>query len=330
NMLMEAIVLRSDVNVAVQPSQPLPLFINADYHGLYRWMPPKDLQWLKDITGSDQVDVLEGPANEVLAGTDDHFRKGEKLLIDRAPADSIAKYFDLESLIDLACLDLFTGRADHDLNVRTFRPRTETGQWKWVLFDMDLWAPLNDNSLERMITATNVETPYIPQLIENPELQHMLLARIAALNAGALSPENTIAIVDSIYTDHRDQLELDHERWKDELDRPTPGQALIEIKHFLEGRGEILLEQLADRTGHSLRTVSIEVPDTSLARMTINGLPLQSGKQKLLLFSGIPMQLDLQLNYGVQLIGWQGHTGTESSITLDPARVRSLKPRFAR
>lgn len=329
NKLIEEIVQRTDLNVAVQPSEPLPLYINAEYHGLYRWMPPKDAQWLRHISGADQVDVLEGPANEVLSGSAAHFQKGEQLLIAGAPADSIAKFFDLKSLIDLASLDLFTGRADHDLNVRTFRPRTKDGTWKWVMFDMDLWAPVEDNSLERMVTAPGIETPYLAQLIGNSELQHMLLARIAALNATAFSPDNTLPIVDEIQDRYGDQLERDHERWKDQLQRPSPEEALIEMKHFLNTRGAILFEHLADRTGHSLRTVSIEVPDPSLARMSINGLPLQPGKQKLMLFSGIPMQIEIELSEGVRLISWGGHSGTETSITIDPAKTRQLKPKVS-
>ncbi|MBK8340839.1 MAG: CotH kinase family protein [Flavobacteriales bacterium] len=67
-----------------------------------------------------------------------------------APLDSIAMMIDVESLIELACFDLWTGRADADLNMRCYRPAQPGGRWRWVLYDMDLWAPPEDPSVERL------------------------------------------------------------------------------------------------------------------------------------------------------------------------------------
>ncbi len=330
NMLMEVIATQAALKLVVQPSHPVPVYINANYHGLYRWMPPKDAQWFRHLTGAEEVDVLEGPAYAVNHGSDQNFNRGLDLLFAAAPVDSIARYFDLESLIDLACLDLFTGRADHDLNVRAYRPRVEGGQWKWVLFDMDLWAPLNDNSLERMSTATTMETPFITQLMAHPELRSGLLTRMAALLAGDLAPANTLSIIDSIHAEYAQEIERDHQRWAGKLERPSPQEALDEMRTFLQGRGSVVLKHLAARTGIPLRTVNIEVPDPSMASMSINGVELQPGRQRIQWFSGIPMDVDLGLAEGVRLISWTGHPGNETSITIKPSRTRQLRPRLTR
>ncbi|MBK8530812.1 MAG: CotH kinase family protein [Flavobacteriales bacterium] len=144
NRFMELLVKNNGLNVDVQPSLPMPLYLNGAYWGLYRWMPPKDAQWLERISGSQAVDVLEGPAGVVRSGSDAHFAPAMDLLFAGAPLDSMAQRIDVANLIDLACLDLYTGRADHDLNVRCYRPRQADGRWRWVLFDMDLWAPAGE------------------------------------------------------------------------------------------------------------------------------------------------------------------------------------------
>ena len=327
NTLMETIVLQNGLSLTVQPSLPVPLVINGGYNGLYRWMPPKDAQWLRQVIGADEVDVLHGPGFEPIAGRDDHFRKGLEHLIGGSGRDSISAYFDLESLIDLACIDLFTGRADHDLNVRAFRDRNG-GKWRWILYDMDLWAPVNDNSLERMITAPATETPFLPQLIGSAELRKELMARIAALITGPLDPINTIAIADSIYDRNSEALERDHERWKEELKNPSPAESLKEMKEFLRSRGNVVLEQLARYTDQKLVEVEIEVPERSVARMELNGIVLQPGKRKIRLFRGIPMEISITPTEGTIFQGWSGHSVKDRTITIDPATVKRLKPRL--
>ncbi|HRD53436.1 MAG TPA: CotH kinase family protein, partial [Flavobacteriales bacterium] len=171
NAVMEELVERFDLNVEVQPSTAHPLYLNGAYWGLYRWMPAKDTEWLKQRSTAEALDVLEGPAATERSGSDAHFLRAQRLLISGAPIDSIDAMIDTRSLIDLACIDLWTGRADHELNVRCYRPKEKGGRWRWVLFDMDLWAPPHENSVQRMGLATAPETPYVPQLIAHPVLQ---------------------------------------------------------------------------------------------------------------------------------------------------------------
>ena len=330
NLLIEAIVQDERIELAVQPSQPVDLYLNAEYQGLYRWMPPKDAQWLRKIAGADEVDILEGPANEVIAGSDEHFKKGLQLLIARAPIDSLKNYFDLESLIDLACSDLFTGRADHDLNVRTYRSRTENGRWKWVLFDMDLWAPVTDNSLERMATSSGIETPYFPQLLADPDLQRMLLARMSTLNATLFAADRTIPIADSIFAEYHDELDRDHTFWKDRMNCMAPVDQHAQLKGFLQLRGAIVMEHLAGRTGKKLRNITIDVPDPAIGKMSINGLPLRSGKQKVQLFAGIDYRVEIELEQKERSVSWSGSQAKGNTFTFDPARTRSIKPKIGK
>ncbi len=330
NTLIEAIATDPRIELAVQPSEPIDLYLNAEYHGLYRWMPPKDAQWLRDLSGAEEVDVLEGPAQEIVEGSDEHYKWGLSKLLVGAPIDTLDKYFDLESLIDLACFDLFTGRADHDLNVRTYRTRTEDGRWKWVLFDMDLWAPVTDNSLERMATSPGIETPYFPQLLSDPDLQRMLLARMSTLNATLLAADRTVPIADSIYQENREELERDNAFWADRLNGPSPADSHSHLREFLQLRGAIVMEHLSDRTEKNLQTVTIDVPDATTGTMWINGLPLRSGKQKIQLFAGIEYRVEIELEEKDRSVSWSGSQVKGNTFTFDPARIRSIKPKIGK
>lgn len=326
NRFLEEVATEHRLHVDVQPSRAMPLYLNGQYWGLYRWMPPKDKQWLERISGSEAVDVLEGPAATVRTGSDAHFKLAVARLMGLAPLDTLARYIDVDNLIDLACIDLWTGRADHDLNVRLYRPRQAGGRWRWVLFDMDLWAPAEENSVERMASGTAAETPYIPQLLRHPELQQRLLARMSALLATALEPERAVNMADELFARHASELEADHERWKLELDRPEPKVSNQELLSFIRKRPGSLLEHLANATDRKVRQVNIEAPSADQGVLALEGLSLLPGPHVISGFHGVVLELTFTPAQGYELSGWKGVEGTAGTITIDPARVRNVRP----
>lgn len=328
NRFMELLVKNNGLNVDVQPSLPMPLYLNGAYWGLYRWMPPKDAQWLERISGSDAVDVLEGPAGVVRSGSDAHFAPAMDLLFAGAPLDSMAQRIDVANLIDLACLDLYTGRADHDLNVRCYRPRQADGRWRWVLFDMDLWAPAGENGVERMASATGSETPYIPQILAQPELRNALLARMTALLATVLTPTHAATLADSLYAASRTDLLADHARWQMEMERPHPDTCHAMLNTFLADRPEHLTRSLTEQTGLRLRTLIVDVPQASVGTVYIEGLPLAAGEQRISCFQGVPITLNARGAEGMVLTGWKGADSDGPVIRVEPGRTRMVRPLF--
>ncbi len=326
NSLIEVLVRRYNLHVDMQPSTPLPLYLNAHYWGLYRWMPPKDAEWLRHISGAEAVDVLEGPAATVLSGKDDTFLAAQRMLLVGAPIDSINALIDVPSLIDLACIDLFTGRADHDLNVRCYRPRQVGGRWRWILFDLDLWAPADENSLERMCSASASETPYVPQLLAQPELQQLLLARTSALLATVFDPTSAGAITDSLFHANETELLADHQRWIRELDRPDPQTSARELRAFIAARPAHLLNHLSTRTGRGLRSVTITAPSAEQGLLLLEGLPLSPGEHSVQCFRGVPMTLEFQPTINWEFAGWKGLDTDAAITTQDLSRAKSIKP----
>lgn len=326
NRFLETIVIRHHLHVDVQPSRPMPLYLNGRYWGLYRWMPPKDKQWLEHISGSEAVDVLEGPAAVVRSGSDTYFKTAIAQLMALAPLDTLARSMDLDNLIDLACLDLYTGRADHDLNVRLYRPRQHGGRWRWVMFDMDLWAPAEENSVQRMASGTAAETPYIPQLLEQPELQKKLLARMTALIATALSPEAASVTIDSLFASHGHEMRADQERWIEEMERPEPSSSHADLQNFIQQRPTHLMEDIAARTGRKSKTFRVEVPSMEAGSLVVEGLALSPGVHEVIAFSGVPLRFTFLAAEGQEFGGWKGTDEAGVTVVIDPARVRSLRP----
>lgn len=330
NLFAQEVAVRTGGHLDVQPSVALPLFLNGDYQGLYRAMPPKNGPWIMDQSGEEAIDLVDGPGNHALRGTEGRHAYAIEALGRRAPVDSLAMLIDLQSLLDLASLDLYTGRADHDLNVRCWRPRTPEGRWRWILFDMDLWAPVNENSLERMCTATTMEAPYVPQLLAHPELEPLLIARVEGMLATVLHPAQAAQLLDSLYTTHRIALERDHERWAQAWDRPSPQSTLKALHAHIQGRPGTLITQFAKYTGRSLRTVRFERPDPEQGQLFIEDLPMTRQTVLQDLLTGIPLKVTAVASPEWEFAGWEGLKGSSPVRWMDPAVVRSVRPFFRR
>ncbi len=329
NLLMSTLVERYGLNVETQPSEVLTLYLNGAHWGLYRALPPKDAQWLRQRSGAEAVDVLEGPGLTPLAGRNTSFTAARQALLDGAPVDSLARWIDLGSLIDLASLDVFTGRADHDLNVRCYRPRQPGGRWRWVLFDMDLWAPAGENSVERMCASSPTDTPYLRQLLAHPDLQERLLARITALQATALHPAVAGPVLDSLYRTHAVALQMDHARWSAEMELPLPLASKQDVADHLAARPEHLMKHLATQTGRTVERVRIEVPPAHQGQVLLDGLPLPPGRQQVRCLSGIPATVELRPAAGYEAGTSKGLKGDGPYPFEDLSRSGPIRVQFA-
>lgn len=328
NRLMEVVVRQHGLALEVQPSAPVDLWLNGTHWGLYRRMPPKDAEWLAQRSGAEAVDVLEGPALVERSGSDKRFLAARDALLEGAPIDSLEAMLDLASLTDLACMDLYTGRADHDLNVRCYRPRLPGGRWRWVLFDLDLWAPADENSVERMCAASQPETPFIPQLLGHPDLQVRLLARLTALQASAWTPDHLIHLADSIHAADAHLLQADQARWSDELDRPSPTASLEAMKAFVSQRPQHLFIYLGQRTGRRVEQVTVEVPPPDQGRVLLDGVALPTGRRQVLCLSGIPATLTVEPAAGHEFAGWRGMRGGLVVQVADLSKLGTIAPRL--
>lgn len=323
NTTIEELVRQYHLDLAMQPTTAVPLYLNAKPWGLYRWMPAKDDEWLKQQSGAQALDVLEGPAFRAMSGSNTHFLRAQELLVGGASLDTIEAMIDIGSLIDLACIDLWTGRADHELNVRCYRPREKGGRWRWVLYDMDLWAPPNENSAQRMALAAAPETPFVPQLLAQPGLQVRLLARISALQATAFARLGALA--DSIHHAHEPQLLADFRRWELELGMPHPDSSLAALQAFAAARPPHLFAHLARSTARKLRTTIIEAPSAELGQLFLDGLPLSPGRHEVMCFSGVPVELEVRPANDVEFTGWKGADLEAPKGSVDLSRGRMVR-----
>lgn len=314
NLFMKEVARRSGARVDLQPSFPVPLYINGSYQGLYRAMPTKNRSWARSLNQDRPVELVDGTGPKVLEGSGKSYFRLLKALANGTPIQDLEHLADLNSLVELACLDLWTGRGDHDLNVRCWRPDAPGGKWRWMLYDMDQWAPPEDLTVARMCATATADAPYVRELLRDPGLRARLLARLSALMATTLSPERATPLLDSIHAAHAPAMLEDHARWKDELPMPTPEQARTEILDHITGRQAPLLRQMAQATGLEPCAIHVEVQPPGAGLVQVEGLALTDDRASMATWSGIPVRFNAVPSADMEFAGW-------GDGTTDPERV---------
>ena len=328
NAFMEEVARRSGEHVDVQPGFPVPLYLNGRYEGLYRALPGKGVEWIRALNRDGPVDIIEGPGAKAVSGSDKPFLSLLQTMSDGRSLDGLDQTIDVASLIDLACFDLWSGRADHDLNVRCWRPRTPDGRWRWVMYDMDLWAPVDDRTVQRMCGSVVPETPFIPRLLGDGAMRDRLLARTSALLATTLSPGRAGALADSLYNRYHEAMERDHDRWVAEMDVPTPDASRTDLMDHVAHRNGPLMAQLARYTGTALRFVAVQVEPKGAGTVEVEGLALTDDRRDMKVFGDVPLHFRAFPAEGMEFAGWKGEKGEGGSLTLMPLHNMRITAMF--
>lgn len=328
NLFMEETAKQSGSRVDVQPTFPAPLYLNGQYEGLYRAMPAKGKEWVRSLNAGEAVELIEGPGAHAVSGKTRHYRRMLKALAEGQAWDSLAGMVDIGSLVELACFDLWTGRADHDLNVRCWRPRTSGGRWRWVMFDMDQWAPAAERTVQRMCSASAPETPFLPQLLAEQRTCALFLARFSALAATTLSPDRAKVVADSLFFRYRDAMELDHVRWNTEMRQPAPDDSYADLLTHIAGRNTALFEQLARYTGLQQRSITVRVEPAEAGTVEVEDLMLTGTQRELTAFSGVPLHFLATAMPGMEFAGWKGAEGEGQQLVVLPQRNLRITAMF--
>ncbi len=311
--------------VDVVHGEALPVRINGRPWGLFRVLPPKDAEWFRHLAGGSEVEVVKGSSDT----TNAHHTALRKALIEQVPLAELERWADVRSLVELACLDLWTGRVDHELNVLCWRPATATGRWRWVLYDMDLWASLDDPTVMRMTADSGNETPWLPQLLAHPDLRTLLLTRLVELEATVLAPKRALAHLDQLRARFATEMAADRACWADSMVVVDADEAVQQLAERVERRWPRLMREVGRAVGAPVVNMAVEVQPAGAGVVAIDGVALTYAEERFLAFGGHTLSFSVTAAPGMEFLGWAGDVHEAGGLlTIDPGQVRRVKALF--
>lgn len=243
----------------IQSAQPVALYINGDYYGLYYLREKRNEDFIASYTDipAERVQLTQHP-NLVV--------QGEKLDPDLAELIQYAKTHDLtqqehydyvlsqidaNSLIQFFVYQTFLGNGDCVNNTACYRD-VQGGKWRWIVFDMDWACTLyyeNRNFLQQLKDGTpsakvqNYHYPLFTALLKNEDFCNEFLATYARLMKTTLATDRLTAVLDKLASEIESEIPRQYARFN----APSPAtwkRQIAYIRGFIERRHEVMTAQL--------------------------------------------------------------------------------------
>lgn len=334
--------------------RPAELYINGEYWGMQNLRERAHANWVKRHYGIENIDLVER-RSDVREGDEEHYQAMLTYLREADPSDPAA-YATVRTLMDVdqfANYNAFEIWFDNEdwpgNNVRYWRPHTNDGRWRWLLYDLDfgigLWgaSPAHDK-LAVALADDGVGWPNPPEstellrlLMAMPQFRTNFVNRYADLMNTLLVPARTQAMLAEMAAEIEPVMPRHIARWGTSDD----GKKLQQLpagtwEDTLSYKHAWLGERSAWATQHLLDDLGLAGTWT----LQLQADPPGSGSFELAAvtvdapftgtyFLGIPVTVTAIPSDGYQFVGWSDQAlPATPTVTVDPATSLTLTAVF--
>jgi hypothetical protein len=344
--MMQSLV--SQTGIDVQAYRPAVLFLNGEYWGIHNLREKLSEHYIASHhnVDPDNIDMLEND-RQVIHGDADHYN----LLMDYIDthdmtSDESYSYIntmmDIEEYLDYMIAEIYFDNTDWPgNNLKFWRPKTQWGKWRWLLYDTDFGFSLYDangyqhNTLEFATEEYGPEWPNPPwstllfrKLLENNQFKNDFINRFADhLNITfegnrVLEKINQIKnIIDQEISRHLNRWQRQYDEWNSNIERLNTFayNRVVYMRSFLMTKFNL--------TGMGM--LKLNVSDSLAGKIKINSQIVDAFPWKGHYFLDIPISLKALPNYGYHFTNWTGSIESDSTtLYLYISEVIDLQANF--
>ncbi len=350
--------LMRDTGLDMQGYRPAILFLNGEYWGVHNLQEAFEKGYFASHhpeVDAEAIDYLEGyaPGAYPYEGDANHYHELVRYLETHSAADpaafeSVATRMDVPNFRDYKLAEIFYYRWDIG-NHRLWRPRTDDGRLRWILFDCDVgfggfWSepnPWTFNMLRAVLEPTgtlhghnNSATVFLLKaLLRNAPFERDFVNRAADLMNTTLSPARTLGFIDRMAEEIAPEM-LEHTlRWRAPAHLADWRRRVDELRAFARERPRYTRQHFVGQFGlQGTNEITLNAPPTSTGRLRLNSIdevPHSNGPWKGIYFRGVPIELEAIPQPGFSFAGWTELPGlTNNPVTLALNGNFTLTPAF--
>ncbi|GIV33510.1 MAG: hypothetical protein KatS3mg031_1045 [Chitinophagales bacterium] len=335
NELMYHLIKNAGSKVDVQAYQPVVVYLNGTYWGLYNLMEKKGSDFIKNNYGIKNIDMLDGYELEVVAGSTDHYQQlleyvRRNDVYQDSTVQRIFTMVDKESLVDYWIFEIYSATHDYKVNIRFWRPRTPDGKWRMLAYDEDSWGRYDEPTFSSLTTELAPETLFFwNEMLENLGFRHYFINRFADLLNSVLFPDHVQNLIDSIQQVIAQEKERDYQRWRLLVNFVEPGSQIKMLKEFAEKRPDVIRQDIIQRfvlPGLAVLTLEVEGP----GKIQVNTIRPDNYPWQGIYFQGVPVELRAVPESGRKFTGWSlsGYKNQHSIQLMLPSEGLRVKANF--
>ena len=218
-------LIRGTMQCDYMECQPVALYINGEYWGLYYLREKLNEDYLVHKYGmkKGQIDIVKWERIRQAGSRDGYLALCDYCdthdLSKKKYYDYVCSQIDVDSLMDWWIFETYVSNNDTG-NIRCYRDQND-GKWHWMLFDMDYAFSLvnyDRNYIKRFMLG-----PYhgqaqcnnsIPKnLLKNEEFREKFILRYFRHIKTTFDPDRMISVMDELSKEIKDEMPRQEERW---------------------------------------------------------------------------------------------------------------------
>ncbi len=328
--------LLDDWDIEKQNFRPAHVYLNGKYWGIYNIREKVNRYFIQSHAeiDKDSIDLIEH-RRTTKRGSRQHYLNMIRFIEKSDLSDPVSYRYlqtqmDVDNFMDYQIAQIYFDNRDAGGNIKFWRPQTESGRWRWILYDTDWGFGLHDkkayknNSLEFYTEAEGPAWPNPPwstlilrKLLENPDFEKEFIRRFTDRLNTSFTPERVMAKIDEIYNTiepemdrHMDRWRLSEKRWKEHVAR---------LREFGTKRVKYMRYHLSEffETGD---LVSVSILTNHGGQVILNNnVNVRKEDFTGLYFENTPITLKAMPDFGYRFSHWEGITNgaDEHAVEVD-------------
>ena len=346
-----------------QAQQPVIVFLNGEYWGIYQLQERYDEYYLLNHYGIsiDEATILRqnGGFFRGNPGGARHYAEMIKFIKSHDLADDenyayLQTQIDIDSYIDYLIANIFLGNTDWpENNIYMWRKSLDAydpaaaygqdGRWRWMIFDMDFILGLQGygqgyahNTLE-LAQKEGWGGDLLRASLDNASFRNAFINRFADQMNTTYMPERIVSFIDEKERSLAPEMEEFFERWggkKEGLQEKWQAE-IADMRAFAENRPAYIRQFIIDQFNLNGSAELIVHIDEGKGSVIVNSLEIGNSAGDAALFTwrgnyfdGVPITITAVPQAGYRFSHWEGSDENEPFLTLNLGAGLELTPVF--
>ena len=334
--------------VAIQAYRPAVLFLNGQYWGIQNIREKISEHYLKSNYGvdKDNVDILRH--NGVKRhGYSTNYKKllaylRSTDLSKDENMDNLRVFMDVDDYIRYNIAEVYSDNRDAGGNIRYWRERTDSSQWRWVFYDLDLGLGNNEpkgykrNTLDKFTKANFESWPdpawstfIIRSILKNKEVENQYINTFADHLNTIYHPDTAQRLLDEMEGRIDGEMKFHQKRWGSSYGNWQHHVGILET--FIAERPHHVRKHIMQK--FKLKdTVNVTIihPGKEFCDIHFSSLDLDADYSGIY-FKDVPVEIEVFPSHEYNFVGWEddAKAGSKRSVMLksDMDLVPILEPK---
>lgn len=334
--------------------QPAVVYLNGEYWGIHNIREKINEHYVESNSGvdSDNIDLLyNGSGLNYFAASHGSAEQYDALIeyVQRSNLlfpgffTKVEEMMDMDNYIDYVVAQIYYANTDWPgNNTKLWRERSQTGKWRWILYDTDFGFNLSyggqswHNTLDFALEPNGPGWPNPPwstlllrQLFDSAEFRARFVNRTADFINTSFKPDHVHGVIDSLaglmYTEMpRHMANVTRSgAWGGSMNEWY--NQLTSLKNFGTDRPDYIEQyftQARSQGGHlgvgPLTSTSVQINDPQRGQIQLNRLSIEQAQWTGEYFGGVDIPVRAIPRNGFEFSGWTGDiVSSESAITIE-------------